>query len=265
MGRLAQTLGVTSTTVLLSHPEKSMIHFTVARIACASALAITSASAPALAATAPNYEVSIDSLEVSQIRSQANDTVFIKLQINIGDKIFKTDNVSVGDIKKPEAGQVRKIDLTQLGKPVTVAIGAVLDTAPITITYTIMNSGHDGASETEKLADSAISLLTAKAALVDPLSSLLGLFAKYGKGLAFANCDGPLAIANMRWIGNNGRVLPGAPTTPVTQLTGMALRKLTQTSAVSPQKNTHPGVDSSAGCGPNSDYTVNWSIAKTLK
>jgi hypothetical protein len=60
-------------------------------------------------------------------------------------------------------------------------------------------------------------------------------------GIVFAQCDGLVAVEQLVEMGRDlvDMTNGGNPHTVVT---------------------THPGTDSAAGCGPNSEYQVTWSI-----
>jgi hypothetical protein len=73
------------------------------------------------------------------------------------------------------------------------------------------------------------------------LGALAGWLVTSLAGLAFANCDGPVAAG-------------------MNILTAKSLRQATAGGQPLHRSDDQPGVDSPAGCGSNSYYRVDWEV-----
>jgi hypothetical protein len=205
------------------------------------------------------YTFTILSFQVLNTRSRHEDTDHVSASLGNGATPTPQTLVKhVGDVNNG----VHPVNLT-LG-PITVSDPNI----GISFTYAILNNGHQSNTLVEKALTSAagaIAAAGAKAAtaaigaavgaqlgtvVLPVIGTALGLAAGWLVSqlgaLLFANCDGPVALEEY--------VAKGANLWAVTHV-GPIVGKGTVTTY-------HPGIDSPAGCGSNSVYTVTYQIAR---
>jgi hypothetical protein len=211
--------------------------------------------------TAPEvsrYKVSLDSFQITNTRSRHEDTDYVSFAVTVGKNgTPRTQTKSMGDLNNG----VFSVGLTF--DDVAVAANEVL-----VVTYLIMNSGHQSESEIDSELENAAAQLakagaqaaaeaigaglgtavgaTIGGAVVPVVGAALGALAGWLVsdlgGIIFANCDGPVAAQQAPFTG----------------------RDLWLRTEAGPLKNSvdNPGANSPDGCGSNSNYIVNWSIAR---
>lgn len=74
------------------------------------------------------------------------------------------------------------------------------------------------------------------------LGALAGWLLASAWGVAFPDCDGPVASG-------------------IHMFTGASLRAMTANNQKTTETENHPGVNSPSGCGSNSNYDVTWSVS----
>ena len=214
-----------------------------------------------------SYVFDVDTVEIFNTRSSHNDTNTVTISVTVDDKAAVENTVSMGDVNNG----VFKVNAR------TPPIRVENPTTKVALTYLVLNKGFDpailntiknGLAElATKAVEAAIAAELAGPALPagaaeqapkeNPLAKAFSAAGDMIKAIfsetlgvpldiIFANCDGPVA----------GELVV---------LTGQQLWDLTHTS---PRDRLyecaarHPGTDSSAGCGDNSDYRVKWQIVR---
>ena len=192
----------------------------------------------------------MDSFGISNTRSLHNDTDFVTLSATVGGNppVFATK--SMGDVNNGthSVGLSIEVDIPD-------------DDTIVVFNYLIMNSGHGGSSDTQRIAQSALSTVaeeiihhkavTAGAIavgsilvpfFVSALAAIAGVLTVVEAGLLlFANCDGLVAAGAIPFTCSD-------------------LIKRTNSGQTIPQNTDHPGLDSPDGCGSNSHYTTACTI-----
>jgi hypothetical protein len=211
-----------------------------------------------------SYTFTLDSFQINNTRSWHLDTDYVSFTVQVGNAPAQTVTKAMGDVNNG----TYDVGLT-IG-PLTVAANE-----PVIVNYLILNSGHQSQSDIDaeltkvanslasagaQAAASAIaagagalagaSFGTAVAPIIGTaLGALAGWFVGEFAGWIFANCDGPVAAQQMPFTGDDlwrqtGGALPGTISIPASFSVD------------------NPGTNSPSGCGSNSDYVVNWSIAQ---
>jgi hypothetical protein len=217
------------------------------------ALSSVEASLSPVIAAVPLYTFSIPSLRIDNTRSLHEDTDYVSLTLAVGTNPPQTKTRKIGNVNNG----THTVGLSFDGISVPPGQNAVF-------TYAVVNNGHaseaDVASALEKAGDalgqkaaqaaaSAIGGLVGAelgasigTAAVPVLGTALGAIAGWliGElgGIAFADCDGPVAA--------------GVHIFTAADLAGGASVSGTDHS---------PGTNSAWGCGSNSDYYVTWSVS----
>lgn len=193
----------------------------------------------------------MDSFGVSNTRSLHNDTDFVYLSATVGANPTIYVSKSMGDVNNGNHS---------VGLSIEVEIPD--DDTIVVFNYLIMNSGHTGDGSRAKAAQAALSTvaeeiiqhkaITAGAIVVgtilvpffvSALGAIAGVLAVVEASLLlFANCDGLVAAG----------ALP---------FTGSDLIKKTSAGQKISENADHPGIDSADGCGSNSHYTTQCTIA----
>ena len=198
------------------------------------------------------YSFQFDSYHIFTTRSLNDDTNFLSVSIAVNGRVPENQTRSMGDNDNGP-------------HPVSLHLKPILVDSPntkVVYNYAIVNAGHGNGSEIikklqttlEELANlgSAWAGTTTGAAIGGtfggPIGAAVGAFAGFIAGgalqIIFANCDGPVAVQQVVF-------------------TGQDLWRLTQGSGNKLVQNVnHPGIDSPWGCGSNSNYTVNWSVTR---
>lgn len=226
------------------------------------------AEAPTPAFQPANYTFTVTQMTITETRSVHEDTDGVSASIAVGDSAPVTDTKALGDVNNGE-------------HPISLTVGPVAVTDPnvgVACNYLIVNAGHaswatvdgalttagqalasQGAKAATQAVGSAIGAYIGSAAL-PVVGTILGAAAGWLvselASLAFADCDGPVAAEQPAFKGidlwnrtqNPPVKLPWAPI----ELPGHSFGMVTQ----------HPGVDSAAGCGSNSQYSVGWRITR---
>jgi hypothetical protein len=204
------------------------------------------------------YSLTLETVEIANTRSRDDDTDYASFTVAVGAEPPQTRVHSMGDVDN---------GAYKLGLNFTLPVPRY---SPLVMNYQVVNAGHKSEEEVDALLTKMANQLASSGAqaaasavgsgigalvgasigtgVVPVLGTALGalagwIVAEIG-GFLFADCDGPVASEQV----------PFAPTDLWQQTRGGAvLRKRTH----------HPGVDSEAGCGSNSDYYVTWSITAT--
>jgi hypothetical protein len=203
------------------------------------------------------YTFSLLSLRITNTRSVHEDSDKASVSIAVGGDSPVTVSGSLGNLNNGTF-------------PLHLAVGPVLVSDPsigIAANYIIVNSGHQSQSEIDATltkAGDALASTGAKAAttaigsaigasigtaIAPVIGTILGLAAGWlvGEvtGILTADCDGPVAAEQPAFK-------------------GIDLWNRTQGPGASFEHTTyHPGIDSSDGCGSNSQYYVTWEITRS--
>jgi hypothetical protein len=214
----------------------------------------------------PNYNFSIDNIEIRNTRSRGEDTIYISACVAIAGRQPVNMVKKLGDHNNGSFSPGINLDGI-----------SIADDEIAVFSYVIINNGHTQENVVlNRLADSAVALAQAGAnaavgvaatavggAVGAAIGALLGtslpvigtliggaLGAVAGNllgdifGSINPNCDGPLGSA-------------------VNYVTGQNLRNQLEAGNIFGQTDHNEGVDSPHGCGSNSDYYTTWSITKT--
>ena len=202
------------------------------------------------------YNFSVDSFTITNTRSRHEDTDFIAASVAVAGSPTRSASQSLGDLNNGTYPTAIMFKDVEVGENETAVF-----------TYNIVNNGHSDPSTIEKtLLEGTETLATKGAELAvkaagptigaalgasigtgvvpligTALGALAGWVVSYGGGLLFANCDGAVASA-------------------VHTFSGKQLREGTRQVGQLSDSDYHPGTDSPAGCGSNSQYNVNWTI-----
>ena len=203
------------------------------------------------------YRFSLDNFRITDTRSVHEDTDYVSVTLVVGKNPPVTKTKAMGNLNNG-----------------TYAVGLTFDNVavdagvPVVFHYTIINSGHKSQADIESSLQKAGTQLAQKAveaaakAIAGEIGSSLGasigtaavpvigtaLGALSGwlvgnlVGIAFANCDGPVAAG-------------------VHVFNAGDLAAKTAGGHVHTETDHNPGTDSPHGCGSNSNYFVTWSIA----
>ena len=196
------------------------------------------------------FTFTVSSFEIKNTRSLHRDTDFVSISVAVGLKPPVTlPAKSMGDLKKGHY----HVDLS-------IHDVEVQPTETASFVYSIVNSGYDKNEMEQKLKSAVSKAATAGAvkgaealgtAVGGPAGtaggSIVGSKAGgwlVGKivGIAFANCDGPVAGA-------------------IHTFHGAQLAQLTAGGHVATTTDDNKGTNSPTGCGANSHYTVTWSVS----
>ncbi len=212
----------------------------------------------------PNrYRFSVDLVHVTTTRSLDADTDAAQASVGAGNWPTQTKTQWIGDIggiTNPKESQTNLLNF----EPVTVELCEAT-----VFNYLVLNNGHadqkaiDAAlvKAGESLTSDSVTSISkdlgagigailgveiAGTILAPVIGSLLGslvgwLLDQLG-GIVFANCDGLVAAEQLA-------------------LTGQDLHLKTASGPLT-TTTTHPGTDSSTGCGDNSQYEVTWTISR---
>lgn len=187
------------------------------------------------------------------ILSNATDTDYVSFGLTVGEGTPQIITQSMGN-------------LSNAAYPVNLAFGgiAIADDERVVVTYQIINSSAGESAATTYLQQTGLKLANAGAqaaatavgdaigtaigaalgiAIPVPvvgsaLGALAGWLLSSAWGVAFPNCDGPVAAG-------------------IRTFTGADLRQWTATTPFEVSEN-HPGVNSPSGCGSNSNYDTDW-------
>jgi hypothetical protein len=210
------------------------------------------------------YRFSLDSFEIRNTRSRHEDTDYVAFTVMVGNGPPQTLQKAMGNLNN---------GTFSVGLPIgPVPIAAY---QPAVVNYLILNSGHQSQADIEatltKVANSLAGAGAQAAAsaigagvgtlvgasiggvVVPIIGSALGALAGWlvGEvtGVLFANCDGPVAAQQVPFTGTDlwRKTSAGGDAQPVVFRTS----------------TDNPGIDSPVGCGSNSDYVVNWSVARS--
>ena len=221
-------------------------------------LAGVHAATVTMAAAKTQHRFSLDNFRITNTRSLHKDTDYVSVTLAVGKNPPVTKTKAMGDLNNGTFPVGLTFD--------NVAVDA---NVPVVFHYTIINSGHKSQADIEKSLQQAGTQLAQKAveaaakAIAGEIGSSLGasigtaavpvigtaLGALSGwlvgnlVGIAFANCDGPVAAA-------------------VHVFNAGDLAAKTTGGHVHTETDHNPGTDSPHGCGSNSDYYVTWSIAE---
>jgi hypothetical protein len=204
----------------------------------------------------PKYSFAVDSFVIHNTRSLHKDTDYISASVAVAGRPALKATQKLGDL---DNGTFRTA--------INFKDVAVADNETAVFSYAIVNSGHTDPNAAEKTLEQAVSTLAEKGAqaaataaggavgaalgasigtavvplIGTALGALAGWVVSYAGKLIFANCDGAVAAA-------------------VHAYTGSQLHAGTSQGRHLGGTDHHPGTDSPAGCGSNSNYDVNWSI-----
>ena len=212
----------------------------------------------------PNrYIFAVNEVHVITPRSLYGDTDSVQSTLNAGNWPVQSGTYTLeNDLGGPREGSGATIENCSFG-PVTVELCEA-----VIFNYQVMNTGDPSgggselASSGQALASAALSYITkaigagsteissveiagasSSVPVIGPILSLVGtwllnkLFA-----IIQAKCDGLVAVEQIVKLGKDIQLLTASG--PYTMTT------------------THPGTDSAQGCGPNSNYTVTWTITR---
>lgn len=203
------------------------------------------------------YDFGVDHFTIHNTRSRHEDTDYISASVAVAGRPTRSATQKLGDLNNGTFGT----DMHFAGVPVG-------DNETAVFTYAIANSGHADPGAAEKALQSTMTSLAEKGATIaagaagtaigaalgasigtavipvlgTALGALAGWVVSSAGSLLFADCDGPVAAA-------------------VHTYSGSQLRAGTSQALKLGNSDHHPGTDSAAGCGSNSDYDVAWTIA----
>jgi hypothetical protein len=203
------------------------------------------------------YAISIDSFTANTIRSAHTDTDYLGATIQVGTNPPISYSSGSWEVS---SGDTEPVGL------ISNQVGAN-DADSVVFNYMIINSGYSDSSQLQSELKSALAGLASKGAQAlassltaaggalegaeigtdvlpvvgTAIGALAGWIVGQLLGIAFADCDGTVAAEQVA-------------------ATGFLLRSNT-TWGTWRHTTVHPGTNSPAGCGANSVYTVNWSIA----
>jgi hypothetical protein len=207
------------------------------------------------------YRFSLDSFQILNTRSgnifsTSKDTDYVSFALTVNNGRPQVITQSMGDLSNGTYSTNLTFDKVNIA-----------DSDNVVLTYHIINSSVGEANATTYLQKSAFTLsnaavqalATSTAALlgtaigaaigteipVPLIGSALGALAGWllgsAWGIAFPDCDGPVAAG-------------------VHVFSGASLRAMTTGQTFTSTEN-NPGVNSPAGCGSNSSYNVTWSVS----
>ncbi len=216
------------------------------------------------------YTIQVDEIQLDQIRSRNNDTVYVTALAKVGDNEVVSKTVKLPDIPKPDQAKVLKPGehrathrITDKGASVTIR-GVPNDNTPVIVGYLVTNSGYKDNKAVEDAINKLLTGLTGAGSAANPWFAALGALGGYVSKVGFANCDGTLAAASFDAVAN-GRLVEKASkqVTKPTSLTGRALAaQVGKRGSYTQTLDEYPGFDSPAGCGENSKYYVTWSVKR---
>ncbi len=216
----------------------------------------TSAAGKVAALNVTTYQFSLDNFKITNTRSLHKDTDYVSVSLAVGNRPPVTKTKAMGDLNNGTFNVGLSFDNIQVG-----------DNETAVFSYAIVNNGHASSSAVQSALQKATSTLASKGAdaaakvigqeigsvvgasigtAVIPivgtaLGALAGWLVSSAIGVAFANCDGPVA-AGMH------------------PLTAAQLKSGTAGGKAITQTDHNPGTDSATGCGSNSNYFVTWSV-----
>lgn len=193
---------------------------------------------------AGSYYFVFSGVHIFNTRSRGNDTIYASITLSIDGKDFGTRLRKLGDMNNGDHGFSNGVDAGGLWfGPISLDANA-----RVSLTYSVMNIGHQSDAEAQQAAQKAAEA-AAKYAEQKGTGSLFLDIAKAIVqaliGFAFANCDGPVASG------------------------GFVLTEAEIAAHILPNDrwdivNKSYGTDSPAGCGSNSDYNAHLIVLRNV-
>jgi hypothetical protein len=203
------------------------------------------------------YTFSLVAMEIMNTRSVHEDSDKASLSVAVGDGAAQTVTKDLGDVNNG-------------AYPIGLSIGPVEVSDPnvgIAFNYIILNSGHQDQATVDKIltaAGGALAAAGAKAATA-AIGSAIGAEV----GSAFFPVVGTILGAVAGWLAGEVMGLitadcDGLVACEQPAFKGIDLWNRTHTPSQAILHTTyHPGLDSPAGCGSNSQYNVTWSVTRS--
>lgn len=190
------------------------------------------------------FEFSFYSITIKNTRSRHEDTDYAFLSLKVGNTQYPTIGKKIGDLNNGD----HPIGLVFTG------IQLRDDQTPVTIKWSVINSGHGANQQYQNAFNTAGPVVinqTTDGGLAEILKSVFSL----GSSLLFANCDG--VVVSDQWVGTAHQLYQFmASRNNVPQY-------WTWDSPTVVRYILHdPGTDSDHGCGSNSDYYSGIRITK---
>jgi len=196
------------------------------------------------------YTLAIPSCFATDIRSVFTDTLFASMVLSVKNEHgglhheFPTQTASLGDY---EPRSLVLVNMSYQNVEVPDPTTEFPDGGSIEWGFVLANAGHADEAVLAALNNAASKISGSLVSTGEPVSMAIGAGILAGQvllQLLNANCDGVVAMLGLK-------------------LTAAELAQMTS----DPQNLRHqlpcPGLDSPAGCGGNSNYTINYVIAKS--
>jgi hypothetical protein len=198
------------------------------------------------------YDFALESFHVFETRSPQADTDYFRSTLKIGRQSHDVGLVQVAI--EARAGQ------DYPGPGSSGAIPIVSPRTPVVLSFVIANAGHDAPGIDGRLAasvDLVASTLAGTTSLTESGAILASPWLLIAAGaiealsalwnIVFADCDG--------WVAGDAIALSRADIDRLIRRAGGDVYRETK---------GYAGVDSPAGCGANSDYSVTWSVSRQV-
>jgi len=217
---------------------------------------VSTPKAPVPPFQAADYTFRLVSMSITNTRSRHEDTDTVSFTVQVGTDPSKAVGVSkkLGDLNNGDFPIGLSIGPLHVGDPnIGIAMNYLVVNAGNanwnTINKDITSAGKSLAEIGAKAATSAIGAAvgaTIGTQIMPIVGTAIGVIAGWlaGEitGLVTADCDGPVAVEQAVFKGSELWAKTAAGVYKVTTL--------------------HPGVDSNAGCGSNSMYSMTWSVSR---
>lgn len=223
------------------------------------------AGASSMFRTPCRYRLSIDQVKVNTTRAFDTDTDAAMASVQAGNAAVRTKTQwigGIGGLTTPKTSQTNLLDF----EPVTIDLAE-----PMSLSYIVVNNGHapqdkilaalaqagdslslaGSSSMQEDIAQgvfsiASVKILEATSVAVPVIGPVLALVESWLldklKGALFESCDGVVAVEIRAMMGRDLYIQTDNGRKPIRVTT------------------RHPGTDSPAACGANSDYEVTWTI-----
>lgn len=185
------------------------------------------------------FNFTLDSFSITQTRSKHEDTNFVAFTLKLGSLDPKPLFKAMGNVNNG----THQVQLSFSGIEVGQDDSFLLN-------YLILNAGSASSAEVQTaLQNLGINWANGQGPTPPQTASALGAghdwFNTELQGILRSKCDGVVAAEQSRFV--YGDLLKLIPNTTFTHQT------------------VHAGTHSPSGCGNNSQYTVNWNLAKALQ
>ena len=207
---------------------------------------------------------SLDNFIISNTRSLRNDTDYVTVSVTVGNNAAITKTQSMGDVG----------DGTHA---VGLAVAANIPTdvpTPVVFSYVIMNNGNSNHAAVQKGVEATLAQLGKEGAaavakeIAQPIGNAVGAAIGASIGTAVVPLVGTAIGALAGWLTSEiGGVLfancDGIVATGIRAFVSTDILAKTNNGATIREGVKHPGTDSASGCGANSQYSTNTTIAST--